>query len=129
MRTDELDFELPPELIAQTPTEKRGESRLLHYQRQSVAIAHHAFADLPLLEGLDHIVFATHFTDPTIRADGHLQAPGSGRPNRRSACASSGANSFEVARATARVEPGNHAIRRPFDTPAPARESHAELPT
>src|SRR5438477_6427827 len=58
MRTDELDFELPPELIAQLPTEKRGESRLLHYQRQSGAIAHHAFADLPrLLRQGDLLVF------------------------------------------------------------------------
>jgi S-adenosylmethionine:tRNA ribosyltransferase-isomerase len=58
MRTDELDFELPPELIAQTPTENRGDSRLLHYQRQSGAIAHHTFADLPqLLKKGDLLVF------------------------------------------------------------------------
>src|SRR5438445_457420 len=47
MRTDELDFELPPELIAQTPTEKRGASRLLHYQRQDLSMAHRMFDDLP----------------------------------------------------------------------------------
>src|SRR5205814_6385989 len=42
----------------QMPTEKRGESRLLHYQRQSGAIAHHAFADLPrLLRKGDLLVF------------------------------------------------------------------------
>ncbi|HEV8292968.1 MAG TPA: S-adenosylmethionine:tRNA ribosyltransferase-isomerase, partial [Tepidisphaeraceae bacterium] len=58
MRTDELDFELPPQLIAQTPTEKRGESRLLHYQRQSRAIAHRRFAELPgLLRPGDLLVF------------------------------------------------------------------------
>src|SRR5256714_10654869 len=58
MRTDELDFELPPELIAQTPTEKRGESRLLHYQRQSGAIAHRSFGELPrLLRQGDLLVF------------------------------------------------------------------------
>ena len=47
MRTDELDFELPPELIAQTPTEKRGASRLLHYQRQDLSMAHRRFDELP----------------------------------------------------------------------------------
>src|SRR5437660_1931199 len=58
MRTDELDFHLPPDLIAQTPTEKRGESRLLHYQRQDRAIAHGAFAELPgLLRRGDLLVF------------------------------------------------------------------------
>src|SRR5258706_13520068 len=58
MRTDELNFELPPELIAQMPTERRGQSRLLHYQRQSRAIAHHTFAELPrLLRKGDLLVF------------------------------------------------------------------------
>src|SRR3954447_771191 len=58
MRTDELNFELPPELIAQTPTETRGESRLLHYQRSSGAIAHRMFAALPgLLQRGDLLVF------------------------------------------------------------------------
>ena len=58
MRTDELDFELPPELIAQLPTEKRGESRLLHYQRATGAIAHRMFTELPgLLRGGDLLVF------------------------------------------------------------------------
>src|SRR5882762_5542884 len=46
MRTDELDFELPAELIAQMPTERRGDSRLLHYRRANGAIAHRQFADL-----------------------------------------------------------------------------------
>ena len=32
MRTDELDFFLPPELIAQTPAGERAASRLLHYR-------------------------------------------------------------------------------------------------
>jgi S-adenosylmethionine:tRNA ribosyltransferase-isomerase len=58
MQTNELDFELPTELIAQTPTDKRGESRLLHYQRQGGAIAHHTFTDLPtLLRKGDLLVF------------------------------------------------------------------------
>ncbi|HEV8379153.1 MAG TPA: tRNA preQ1(34) S-adenosylmethionine ribosyltransferase-isomerase QueA [Tepidisphaeraceae bacterium] len=58
MRTDELDFHLPLELIAQTPTEKRGDSRLLHYQRETGAIAHRMFAESPgLLRRGDLLVF------------------------------------------------------------------------
>ena len=42
-----LDYDLPPELIAQHPTERRDESRLLVYERSSGAIRHRRFADLP----------------------------------------------------------------------------------
>lgn len=46
MRTADFDFELPPELIAQTPTRKRDESRLLVLRRDSGAIEHREFRDL-----------------------------------------------------------------------------------
>lgn len=46
MRTDELDFVLPPELIAQEPVRDRAQSRLLHYQRATGALADRHFADL-----------------------------------------------------------------------------------
>jgi len=58
MRTDELDFHLPPELIAQTPPENRSASRLLHYVRADGAIHHRTFSDLPsLLRPSDVLVF------------------------------------------------------------------------
>src|SRR5438132_4992539 len=47
MRSDELDYVLPPELIAQRPTERRDDSRLLVYERRSAAVRHREFADLP----------------------------------------------------------------------------------
>jgi S-adenosylmethionine:tRNA ribosyltransferase-isomerase len=47
MRTDELDFHLPPELIAQAPPAQRSASRLLHYWRDGRHIEHRTFADLP----------------------------------------------------------------------------------
>ena len=58
MRTDELDFFLPPELIAQHPPAERSASRLLHYRRSDKRVAHRPFADLPqLLNRGDLMVF------------------------------------------------------------------------
>src|SRR5438128_1395310 len=45
MRTDEFDYVLPPERIAQTPL-PRGESRLLVLHRKDGRIEHRRFADL-----------------------------------------------------------------------------------
>jgi S-adenosylmethionine:tRNA ribosyltransferase-isomerase len=55
MDTSELDYDLPPELVAQRPTERRDASRLLVYRRESRTIEHRVFSELPeLLE--DHLV-------------------------------------------------------------------------
>jgi S-adenosylmethionine:tRNA ribosyltransferase-isomerase len=47
MKADELEYELPPELIAQRPLERRDESRLLVYERASRALRHRVFSELP----------------------------------------------------------------------------------
>jgi S-adenosylmethionine:tRNA ribosyltransferase-isomerase len=47
MRVAELDYELPPELIAQHPAERRDESRLLVYERETGAVRHRRFSDVP----------------------------------------------------------------------------------
>jgi S-adenosylmethionine:tRNA ribosyltransferase-isomerase len=58
MRADDLDFFLPPELIAQTPSPQRSASRLLHYQKSTRTISHRIFSDLPsLLREGDLLVF------------------------------------------------------------------------
>jgi S-adenosylmethionine:tRNA ribosyltransferase-isomerase len=58
MRKDQFTFDLPPELIAQRPLPDRGASRLLCLDRESGAVAHRQFTDLPaLLEPGDLLVF------------------------------------------------------------------------
>ena len=47
MEASVLDYELPPELIAQQPAARRDSSRLLVYDRTSGAVRHRVFADLP----------------------------------------------------------------------------------
>jgi S-adenosylmethionine:tRNA ribosyltransferase-isomerase len=47
MNATELDYELPPELIAQHPAERRDESRLLVYERATGQVRHRRFHDLP----------------------------------------------------------------------------------
>ena len=46
MKTSDFDYELPEELIAQTPVEPRDHSRLLIYRRKTGAIEHKHFYDI-----------------------------------------------------------------------------------
>ena len=46
MRTTDFDYELPPELIAQTPIEPRDSSRLLVMDRRTRELEHKQFADI-----------------------------------------------------------------------------------
>src|SRR6186997_1053598 len=47
MKLSELDYDLPTELIAQRPLERREESRLLVYDRASGDVRHRRFSELP----------------------------------------------------------------------------------
>jgi S-adenosylmethionine:tRNA ribosyltransferase-isomerase len=49
MDAHELDYDLPPELIAQQPAAQRDESRLLVYSRATGEVEHHVFRELPAL--------------------------------------------------------------------------------
>jgi len=46
MKIDELDYRLPPELIAQTPAEPRDSSRLLVIDRSKEGVEHRVFSEL-----------------------------------------------------------------------------------
>jgi S-adenosylmethionine:tRNA ribosyltransferase-isomerase len=51
MDASELDYDLPPELIAQHPAERRDASRLLVHRRATGETSHHVFSELPELVG------------------------------------------------------------------------------
>jgi len=46
MKTDDFDYELPSELIAQTPLSKRDESRLLVLDKETGSVTHKKFYDI-----------------------------------------------------------------------------------
>ena len=47
MKKSDFYFDLPEELIAQTPLERRDASRLLTLDKTTGAVAHHHFYELP----------------------------------------------------------------------------------
>ncbi|MDR0779964.1 MAG: tRNA preQ1(34) S-adenosylmethionine ribosyltransferase-isomerase QueA [Pseudomonadales bacterium] len=58
MQLSDFDFQLPEDLIAHYPPACRGDSRLLHMNRQSGELGHLGFADFPaLLRPNDLLVF------------------------------------------------------------------------
>jgi S-adenosylmethionine:tRNA ribosyltransferase-isomerase len=75
MRTSELDYDLPPELIAQRPLERRDSSRLLVCERASGEVRHRRFAELPdELPGYLTVVNDTRVLPARLR----LRRPGGG---------------------------------------------------
>jgi S-adenosylmethionine:tRNA ribosyltransferase-isomerase len=69
MRTSELDYDLPSELIAQRPLERRDDSRLLVADRASGEVRHRRFRDLPgeLPEGALVVVNDTRVIPARLR--------------------------------------------------------------
>ncbi|MCD7945575.1 MAG: tRNA preQ1(34) S-adenosylmethionine ribosyltransferase-isomerase QueA [Clostridiales bacterium] len=47
MKTSDFYYDLPPELIAQTPLERRDASRLMTLDQQTGSVGHHMFYELP----------------------------------------------------------------------------------
>lgn len=47
MKKSDFYYDLPPELIAQTPLERRDASRLLTLDKRTGATEHHVFHELP----------------------------------------------------------------------------------
>ena len=76
MKSSELDYSLPRELIAQRPLERRDHSRLLVYERSSGEIRHRRFDELPeeLVAGTLTVVNDTRVLPARLR----LERPGGG---------------------------------------------------
>src|SRR3954467_4553660 len=76
MKSSELDYALPAELIAQHPLERRDHSRLLVYDRATGETWHRRFDDLPdeLADGTLVVVNDTRVLPARLR----LQGPGGG---------------------------------------------------
>jgi S-adenosylmethionine:tRNA ribosyltransferase-isomerase len=72
----QFDYELPPELIAQTPVEPRHASRLMVINRRTGTISHQRFTDIiPLLQPGD-ILIANDSRVIPARLFGHKQSGG-----------------------------------------------------
>ncbi|MEM9280752.1 MAG: tRNA preQ1(34) S-adenosylmethionine ribosyltransferase-isomerase QueA [Verrucomicrobiota bacterium] len=57
MQTSDFDYELPPELIAQTPPNERGQSRMMVVDRGAGSISHHRFEEISeWIRGGDELV-------------------------------------------------------------------------
>ena len=70
MDASELDYDLPPALIAQHPAERRDASRLIVYERATGDVRHRTFAELPSeLSGELTVVNDTRVVPARIRID------------------------------------------------------------
>ena len=76
MKTSEFDYHLPPELIAQEPASRRDGSRMLVVHRETGALEHKDFHDLPsFLRKGDRLVLNNTRVYPA-RAIGHKEKTG-----------------------------------------------------
>ena len=76
MRTDDFDYELPPELIAQTPIEPRDAARLLVLRRKTGEVEHRHVRDLPDLLDPNDVVVANRSRVLPARVKGKLKGGG-----------------------------------------------------
>src|SRR5436309_2640668 len=76
MKAADLDYVLPPELIAQRPAVRRDRSRLLVYERASGAVRHRRFDELP--EELASETLTVVNDTRVLRARLRLERPGGG---------------------------------------------------
>jgi len=76
MDLSDFDYELPLELIAQEPAEKRDQSRLLCVSRDHARFSHHQFSDLPGLLPRDCLLVFNNTRVIPARLRGRKQTGG-----------------------------------------------------
>ena len=77
MKTSDFYYDLPPELIAQTPAQERSASRLLVYDRKTKTISDEVFSDITrhlhpgdiLVRNTTRVIPARLFGTPTRLGD------------------------------------------------------------
>ncbi|MDR0536391.1 MAG: tRNA preQ1(34) S-adenosylmethionine ribosyltransferase-isomerase QueA [Puniceicoccales bacterium] len=77
MNTALFDYELPPELIADTPASRRDASRLMLVRRAARTVSHHHFHELPALLPARTVLFRNNARVLRARLAG--ERPGGGR--------------------------------------------------
>jgi S-adenosylmethionine:tRNA ribosyltransferase-isomerase len=104
MKRSELEYSLPEELIAQHPAERRDESRLLVYERETGDVRHRRFRELPEeLSGELVVVNDTRVVPARLR----LARPGGGDAEVLLLEPLNGAGEWEgLARPTKKLRPG-----------------------
>src|SRR5439155_15511414 len=104
MKRSELEYSLPPELIAQRPAERRDESRLLVFDRTTGDRRHRRFFELPdELSGELVVVNDTRVVPARLR----LERPGGGEAEVLLLEPLNGRGEWEgLARPTRRLQPG-----------------------
>src|SRR5690349_582009 len=76
MRLDDFDYELPEDLIAQTPPPERGASRMLHVDGPSGAIVDGAFRDISRLVTPGDVLVFNDTRVIKARLNGHKASGG-----------------------------------------------------
>jgi len=76
MDTADFDYDLPPARIAQRPTPRRDESRLMVIPRHGNGVRHHRFSDLPELLKPDDLLVVNDTRVVPARLHGHKESGG-----------------------------------------------------
>ena len=141
MRTDDFDFELPPDLIAHRPGERRDGSRMLVVHRESGKLEHRHFRDFPDYLAAEDLVVLNNtkvvparFFSPDGRCEVLRLEPGPEeswrcmvRPGKRFRLGAQVPIAGSVASVLEVCEDGTRWLR--FDPPLdPHRDGHLALP-
>jgi S-adenosylmethionine:tRNA ribosyltransferase-isomerase len=76
MKTSDFSFEVPEELIAQAPTDRREEARLMRLSRHTGSISHHRIENLPELLAPETVLVVNDTRVRKARLEGRFRDTG-----------------------------------------------------